>query len=155
MLCCVNWVSWMLPMVLSGAQFKAFVEYAPSQQVPKSNIKKDGREGTFMKGLRQSLFLILCPIVPFYHITIFLNLDFVVLELLDPEYLELLELISKPTEHLPSAEIQLERKEAERAGRICHHYFLFIIVLPPFQIIRHFGFARYIAFAMHLDIHYV
>jgi len=142
-------------MVLSGAQFKAFVEYAPSQQVPKSNIKKDGREGTFMKGLRQSLFLILCPIVPFYHITIFLNLDFVVLELLDPEYLEFLELISKPTEHLPSAEIQLERKEAERAGRICHHYFLFIIVLPPFQIIRHFGFARYIAFAMHLDIHYV
>ncbi|KAI4965471.1 hypothetical protein ZWY2020_052008, partial [Hordeum vulgare] len=34
----------------------------------------------------------------------------------DPEYLEFLELISKPTEHLPSAEIQLERKEAERAA---------------------------------------
>ncbi|KAG0525891.1 hypothetical protein BDA96_06G096800 [Sorghum bicolor] len=66
-----------------GAQFKAFVEYSPSQQVPKSNIKKDGREGTIMK---------------------------------DPEYLEFLELISKPTEHLPSAEIQLERKEAERAA---------------------------------------
>ncbi|CAL5067900.1 unnamed protein product [Urochloa decumbens] len=66
-----------------GAQFKALVEYAPSQQVPKSNIKKDGREGTIMK---------------------------------DPEYLEFLELISKPTEHLPSAEIQLERKEAERAA---------------------------------------
>jgi len=45
------------------------------------------------------------------------------LKFLDPEYLEFLELISKPTEHLPSAEIQLERKEAERAGRICHHYF--------------------------------
>jgi hypothetical protein len=41
--------------------------------------------------------------------------------------LEFLEHISKPTEHLPSAEIQLERKEAERAGRICDHYFLFII----------------------------
>ncbi|URE11298.1 Smg-4/UPF3 family [Musa troglodytarum] len=34
----------------------------------------------------------------------------------DPEYMEFLELISKPVEHLPSAEIQLERKEAERAG---------------------------------------
>ncbi|XP_062225714.1 regulator of nonsense transcripts UPF3-like isoform X2 [Phragmites australis] len=66
-----------------GAQFKALVEYAPSQQVPKSNVKKDGREGTIMK---------------------------------DPEYLEFLELISKPTEHLPSAEIQLERKEAERTA---------------------------------------
>lgn len=66
-----------------GAQFKALVEYAPSQQVPKSNIKKDGREGTIMK---------------------------------DPEYLEFFELVSKPTEHLPSAEIQLERKEAERAA---------------------------------------
>ncbi|TVU00299.1 hypothetical protein EJB05_54287 [Eragrostis curvula] len=66
-----------------GAQFKALVEYAPSQQVPKSNIKKDGREGTILK---------------------------------DPEYLEFLERISKPTEHLPSAEIQLERKEAERAA---------------------------------------
>ncbi|GJN02872.1 hypothetical protein PR202_ga20261 [Eleusine coracana subsp. coracana] len=66
-----------------GAQFKAIVEYAPSQQVPKSNIKKDGREGTITK---------------------------------DPEYLEFLERISKPTEHLPSAEIQLERKEAERAA---------------------------------------
>uniref|UniRef100_A0A804MFT9 UPF3 domain-containing protein n=1 Tax=Zea mays TaxID=4577 RepID=A0A804MFT9_MAIZE len=32
-----------------GAQFKAFVEYAPSQQVPKSNVKKDGREGTVTK----------------------------------------------------------------------------------------------------------
>jgi hypothetical protein len=32
------------------------------------------------------------------------------------------------------------------------------IVLPPVQIIRRFGFsslARYITFAMHLDIHYV
>ncbi|XP_043704728.1 regulator of nonsense transcripts UPF3-like [Telopea speciosissima] len=34
----------------------------------------------------------------------------------DPEYLEFLELISKPVENLPSAEIQLERREAERAG---------------------------------------
>ncbi|KAK6157042.1 hypothetical protein DH2020_011290 [Rehmannia glutinosa] len=34
----------------------------------------------------------------------------------DPEYLEFLEFIAKPVENLPSAEIQLERKEAERAG---------------------------------------
>jgi regulator of nonsense transcripts 3 len=30
--------------------------------------------------------------------------------------LEFLELIAKPVENLPSAEIQLERREAERAG---------------------------------------
>lgn len=34
----------------------------------------------------------------------------------DPDYLEFLKLIAKPPEHLPSAEIQLERKEAEQAG---------------------------------------
>lgn len=34
----------------------------------------------------------------------------------DPEYLEFLELLTKPSENLPSAEIQLERREAERAG---------------------------------------
>ncbi|KAH7865113.1 hypothetical protein Vadar_002409 [Vaccinium darrowii] len=34
----------------------------------------------------------------------------------DPEYLEFLEFIAKPVENLPSAEIQLERREAERAG---------------------------------------
>ncbi|XP_010246764.1 PREDICTED: regulator of nonsense transcripts UPF3 isoform X5 [Nelumbo nucifera] len=34
----------------------------------------------------------------------------------DPEYLEFLDLISKPVENLPSAEVQLERREAERAG---------------------------------------
>ncbi|GAV63295.1 Smg4_UPF3 domain-containing protein [Cephalotus follicularis] len=34
----------------------------------------------------------------------------------DPEYLEFLEYLMKPVENLPSAEIQLERKEAERAG---------------------------------------
>ncbi|XP_042378953.1 regulator of nonsense transcripts UPF3-like [Zingiber officinale] len=68
-----------------GAQFKALVEYAPSQRVPKLWLKNDGREGTISK---------------------------------DPEYMEFLELVSKPAEHLPSAEIQLERKEAERAGAI-------------------------------------
>ncbi|GMJ14236.1 hypothetical protein like AT1G33980 [Hibiscus trionum] len=66
-----------------GTQFKAIVEYAPSQRVPKSSTKKDGREGTIFK---------------------------------DPDYLEFLKLIAKPVENLPSAEIQLERKEAELSG---------------------------------------
>lgn len=66
-----------------GAQYKAVVEYAPSQRVPRSSTKKDGREGTIYK---------------------------------DPDYLEFLKLIAKPAEHLPSAEIQLERKEAEQSG---------------------------------------
>ncbi|XP_051144724.1 regulator of nonsense transcripts UPF3-like isoform X2 [Andrographis paniculata] len=67
-----------------GVQFKAIVEYAPSQRVPKQWSKKDGREGTILK---------------------------------DPEYLEFLDFLAKPVENLPSAEIQLERKEAaERAG---------------------------------------
>ncbi|KAK4406852.1 Regulator of nonsense transcripts UPF3 [Sesamum angolense] len=66
-----------------GTQFKAIVEYAPSQRVPKQWSKKDGREETILK---------------------------------DPEYLEFLEFLAKPVENLPSAEIQLERKEAERAG---------------------------------------
>ncbi|XP_047322650.1 regulator of nonsense transcripts UPF3-like isoform X2 [Impatiens glandulifera] len=34
----------------------------------------------------------------------------------DPEFIEFLEFISKPVENLPSAEIQLERREAERSG---------------------------------------
>ncbi|OVA16332.1 Regulator of nonsense-mediated decay [Macleaya cordata] len=34
----------------------------------------------------------------------------------DPEYVEFLELLARPVENLPSAEIQLERREAERAG---------------------------------------
>ncbi|XP_022762730.1 regulator of nonsense transcripts UPF3-like isoform X2 [Durio zibethinus] len=72
-----------------GAQFKAIVEYAPSQCVPKQWSKKDGREGTIFK--------------------VFVD------EHLDPEYLEFLEFLAKPVENLPSAEIQLERREAERS----------------------------------------
>ncbi|KZV48638.1 hypothetical protein F511_10324 [Dorcoceras hygrometricum] len=34
----------------------------------------------------------------------------------DPEYLEFLDCLAKPAENLPSAEVQLERKEAERVG---------------------------------------
>ncbi|XP_022149975.1 regulator of nonsense transcripts UPF3 isoform X2 [Momordica charantia] len=66
-----------------GTQYKAVIEYAPSQRVPRSSTKKDGRDGTIYK---------------------------------DPDYLEFLKLIAKPAEHLPSAEIQLERKEAEQSG---------------------------------------
>ncbi|PIA44203.1 hypothetical protein AQUCO_01700072v1 [Aquilegia coerulea] len=66
-----------------GTQVKAIVEYSPSQRVPKSWCKKDGREGTIYK---------------------------------DPEYMEFLEFLAKPVENLPSAEIQLEKREAERAG---------------------------------------
>ena len=36
--------------IITGAQFKAVVEYAPSQRVPRSSTKKDGREGTIYKG---------------------------------------------------------------------------------------------------------
>lgn len=35
---------------------------------------------------------------------------------LDPDYLEFLKLIAKPVDNLPSAEIQLERKEVELSG---------------------------------------
>ncbi|KAK8640377.1 hypothetical protein V6N13_008132 [Hibiscus sabdariffa] len=66
-----------------GAQFKAVVEYAPSQRVPKQWSERDGREGSISQ---------------------------------DPEYLKFLEFLAKPVENLPSAEIQLERREAERAG---------------------------------------
>jgi hypothetical protein len=38
-------------------------------------------------------------------------------EHLDPEYLEFLEYLAKPVENLPSAEIQLERREADRMGK--------------------------------------
>ncbi|KAI4367407.1 hypothetical protein MLD38_023147 [Melastoma candidum] len=34
----------------------------------------------------------------------------------DPEYLEFMEILAKPVENLPSAEIQLEKREAERSG---------------------------------------
>ncbi|WOL12695.1 regulator of nonsense transcripts UPF3-like isoform X3 [Canna indica] len=50
----------------------------------------------------------------------------------DPEYMEFLELISKPVEHLPSAEIQLERKEAERAGSTKET----LIVTPLMDFVR-------------------
>ena len=36
--------------LITGTQFKAIVEYAPSQRVSKPGTKKDSREGTILKG---------------------------------------------------------------------------------------------------------
>lgn len=41
----------------------------------------------------------------------------------DPDYIEFLKIIAKPAEHLPSAEIQLERREAEQAGLLSFYIF--------------------------------
>lgn len=50
----------------------------------------------------------------------------------DPDYLEFLEHLAKPVVNLPSAEIQLERREAERAGRPKET----LIVTPLMEYIR-------------------
>ncbi|KAJ8629460.1 hypothetical protein MRB53_022783 [Persea americana] len=51
----------------------------------------------------------------------------------DPEYLEFLDHLAKPAENLPSAEIQLERKEAEeRAGGLKER----LIVTPLMDFVR-------------------
>ncbi|XP_077224320.1 regulator of nonsense transcripts UPF3-like [Tasmannia lanceolata] len=50
----------------------------------------------------------------------------------DPEYLEFLDFLAKPVENLPSAEIQLERREAERAGAPKEA----VIVTPLMDFIR-------------------
>jgi regulator of nonsense transcripts 3 len=51
----------------------------------------------------------------------------------DPDYMEFLEFLAKPVENLPSADIQLERKEAERAGSAKDTP----IVTPLMDFIRH------------------
>ncbi|PPS13548.1 hypothetical protein GOBAR_AA07029 [Gossypium barbadense] len=50
----------------------------------------------------------------------------------DPEYLEFLEFLAKPVENLPSAEIQLERREAERFGALKDSF----IVTPLMDFVR-------------------
>ncbi|XP_019057280.1 PREDICTED: regulator of nonsense transcripts UPF3-like isoform X2 [Tarenaya hassleriana] len=50
----------------------------------------------------------------------------------DPDYLEFLKIIAKPVENLPSAEIQLERKEAEQSGTTRDT----LIVTPLMEFIR-------------------
>ena len=42
----------------------------------------------------------------------------IILLKLDPDYLEFLKLIAKPARNPPSAEIKLERKEAEESGQL-------------------------------------
>lgn len=100
--------------MILGAQFKAIVEYAPSQRVPKPNSKKDSREGTIYKG--NDILLFVFVYLPYMNMVIYSIFLFVCCFWVDPDYLEFLKFIAKPVEHLPSAEIQLERKEAELAG---------------------------------------
>ncbi|XP_010542917.1 PREDICTED: regulator of nonsense transcripts UPF3-like isoform X2 [Tarenaya hassleriana] len=50
----------------------------------------------------------------------------------DPGYLEFLKIIARPVENLPSAEIQLERKEAEQSGTMTDT----LIVTPLMEFIR-------------------
>ncbi|KAJ6297259.1 hypothetical protein OIU78_022900, partial [Salix suchowensis] len=68
-----------------GSRFKAIVEHAPFQCVPKPCPHKDSCEGTIYR---------------------------------DPDYLEFLKLIAKPARNPPSAEIKLERKEAEESEAV-------------------------------------
>ncbi|XP_024390724.1 uncharacterized protein [Physcomitrium patens] len=81
-----------------GAQYKALVEYAPYQRVPKPRSKKDVREGTIST---------------------------------DPEYLAFVEQLAKPAEYLPSAEVQLERKEAEKASNLASGTSKDAVVVTP------------------------
>eukprot|EP00238_Polyblepharides_amylifera_P013261 CAMPEP_0196578698 /NCGR_PEP_ID=MMETSP1081-20130531/7557_1 /TAXON_ID=36882 /ORGANISM="Pyramimonas amylifera, Strain CCMP720" /LENGTH=276 /DNA_ID=CAMNT_0041897993 /DNA_START=75 /DNA_END=902 /DNA_ORIENTATION=- len=67
-----------------GVQFRAQVEFAPFQSIPKVRRRKDPRTGTIEK---------------------------------DAEYLAFLEELERPEEMLPSAEVQLERKEQEEKDR--------------------------------------
>ncbi|KAK1323718.1 Regulator of nonsense transcripts UPF3 [Acorus calamus] len=50
----------------------------------------------------------------------------------DPEYLEFLDLLAKPAENLPSAEVQLEKREAERAAGTKES----IVVTPLMDFVR-------------------
>ncbi|KAH8969993.1 hypothetical protein BDL97_02G062600 [Sphagnum fallax] len=94
-----------------GTQYKALVEYAPHQRVPKPRSKKDAREGTIMK---------------------------------DSDYLAFLELLEKPVDHLPSAEVQLERKEAEKAAALASGAAKDpVIVTPLMEFVRQRRAARF------------
>lgn len=107
-----------------GVQFKSIVEYAPSQRVPKQWSKKDGREGTIFKGtdiffctyLEKNSTCMLSHLDLFKRYFPVCKYKYFLDEHLDSEFLEFLEFLAKPVENLPSAEIQLERREADRAG---------------------------------------
>lgn len=46
----------------------------------------------------------------------------------DPEYMAFVEHLAKPTEYLPSAEVQLERREAEKAASLGTYLVVFLFV---------------------------
>lgn len=97
-------------LLASGTRFKTVVEYAPSQRVAKHLSKKDGREGTIYKGMLRQFSSQHIPILFILSNKVYYDKN------VDPVYMEFLESIAKPIENLPSAEIQLERREAERVG---------------------------------------
>ncbi|KAH7283697.1 hypothetical protein KP509_34G019900 [Ceratopteris richardii] len=86
-----------------GTQYKAIVEYAPNQRVPKSWSKKDPREGSIYQ---------------------------------DPDYVKFTEQIARPIENLPSAEAQLEKKEAERNLNSVPGGKETIIITPLMEFVR-------------------
>lgn len=85
-----------------GTHFKVTVEYAPSQRVPNHSSKNQPN-----------------PDPDARDGTIFK----------DPEYLQFLQQIAKPVENLPSAEIQLDKREAQRKD--------IPIVTPLMDFVRH------------------
>mmetsp|Transcript_8355 Transcript_8355/g.14391 ORF Transcript_8355/g.14391 Transcript_8355/m.14391 type:complete len:501 (+) Transcript_8355:105-1607(+) len=87
-----------------GNQFRAQIEYAPSQKVPKSRQRRDPREATIEK---------------------------------DPEYLKFVEDLSKPEEYLPSAELQLEKRDAEgKAALLANNGIAPVIVTPLMAFLK-------------------
>mmetsp|Transcript_18239 Transcript_18239/g.34736 ORF Transcript_18239/g.34736 Transcript_18239/m.34736 type:complete len:603 (-) Transcript_18239:278-2086(-) len=86
-----------------GSHFRAQVEFAPFQGVPKARQRKDPREGTIDT---------------------------------DADYLEFLQELNKPVEPLPSAEVQLERREAEEKETNVNSGAAPIIITPLMQYLK-------------------
>lgn len=86
-----------------GTHFKVTVEYAPSQRVPNHSSKKQKQPKDARDG------------------TIFK----------DPDYLQFLQQIAKPVDNLPSAEIQLDKRESSASGKDIP------IVTPLMDFVRH------------------
>eukprot|EP00976_Prorocentrum_cordatum_P052291 1055290-Prorocentrum_minimum.AAC.1 len=87
-----------------GHQFRAHIEFAPSQKVPKARQRRDPREGTIEK---------------------------------DPDYLKFVEELSKPEEQLPSAEVQLEKRDAEeKAALIANNGVAPVIITPLMAFLK-------------------
>lgn len=88
----------------------------PHSEFQNSGLKKMVVKGPFLK------------VVFFFFPVHLVNLHILVNEsqyftsilfgLTDQEYMEFLEFLAKPVENLPSAEVQLERREAERSGQL-------------------------------------